>query len=881
MFFVFNNLYGQIDTTIKKNDTFFFANDTILLQSDSLFIAKDTILSATDSLSTDSLDRAGSKKLSPSAVESSVKYISQDSIIINLKTRKILLFEDAKAYYEDIELTANFMEFKFENSELYASGVADTCGHIHGSPIFKQGDTEFASQEINYNFKTKKGKVTKVITVEGEGFIHGYYVKHVDAKTSYIKGGQYTTCNLEHPHFQIRFNKAKVIQDEKIITGPAYFSFGDIPTPLAIPFGWFPIQKERASGIVIPAFGESTVRGFYFENFGYYFGISDNFDLLLSGDITTRLSWAVKAKSNYVYKYKFNGVLELGFAQNYSGEPKTTSRSHTNDYRLHWEHRQDVKSHPTTRFNAQVNIISNTYNKYNPSTTSDYLSSQFNSSLNFSTNIKGVFNFDAAVTYNLNTRARDANLSLPNINMGVRKFFPFRKKAKAGKLKWYDNISLEWSSQMANRIDTKDTIFFRPKTWEEIQSGIQHRVPLNIPIKVGKSFNWNTNATFVEKWYLQRNLQVFEEDTMGGGRPIPVFQRGFYALHDLSLSTALNTKIYGDYGFKKGFLMRHVITPDLSFTLRPNLSGNTYGTYFNTITGEEVEYSYFSGAMYGNVASQLQAITRFTVNNNLEIKVRSKKDTITGTRKITIFDNLAISCGYDFAADSLNWQPLSISGRTSLFSFMDITFRIGFDPYIINENGVRVHQTEAKVNKRAMRFSGSDLNIGLNWRLNQDFFKRKKKNEKPADEPQQQTESVFPQNTLGIPNTRPDFSSPWNITINYTFTYTTSDNYNYYRLLSNQKYDSRIVQTLNIIGDINITRKWKVGFTTGYDIQNKDFSYTSIDIYRDLHCWEMRLNWIPFGPRKGWSFQINVKASVLQDLKYKMQRDFRDNIQNY
>ena len=882
-----------MDTTFSRNDTIrletdslFRANDTLSLASDfieldSLINENDTIPFATQSFSRDSVSRGFSKKLSPNAIESSVKYISQDSIIFNLKSGKILLFEDAKAYYEDIELTADFMEFKFESSELYASGVADSCGHIHGPPVFKQGDSEFASQEINYNFKTKKGKVTKVITEEGEGFIHGYYVKHVEEKVSYIKGGQYTTCNLEHPHFQIRFNKAKVIQDEKIVTGPAYISFGNVPTPIAIPFGYFPLQKERASGIVIPAVGQSTVRGFYFENFGYYFGINDNFDLLLSGDITTRGSWAAKATSNYVYKYRFNGLLELGFAQNFFGERGTASWVRTPGYRVHWEHKQDMKAHPTTRFNAQVNVMSSTYNRYNPSTASDYLSNQFNSSLNFSTNLKGIFNFDAAITYNQNTKSKDINISLPDINMGVRKFFPFRKKIKAGKLKWYDNISLEWTSQMANRIDTKDSIFFKLQTWEELQSGIQHRVPLNIPVKVGKAFNWNTNATFTEKWYLQRNLQVFEEDTLGGGRAHPVFQRGFYALHDLSLSTALNTKIYGNYGFKKGFLMRHVITPDLSFTFRPNLSGNTYGTYFNTITGKEVEYSYFAGSMYSGVTSRMQAITRITVNNNLEMKVRSKKDTITGTRKITIFDNVAISCGYDFAADSLNWQPLSISGRTSLFSFMDITFRLAFDPYIINKDGYRVNQTEAAVNHRAMRFSGSDLNVGLNWRLNQNFFKKKKKNEKPADESSPETESVFPTNTLGMPNTRPDFSNPWNITINYTFTYSTSDNLNYYRLISNQKYDSRILQTLNISGDVNITRKWKVGFTTGYDIKNKEFSYTSIDIYRDLHCWEMRMNWIPFGYRKGWNFQINVKASVLKDLKYEMKRDFRDNIYNY
>jgi len=866
----------------KIHDTIILPIDTVLLTIDSLITEQDTLKMATDSVPWTAKENVSTKKLSPNAIESSVKYISQDSIIINMRNRKIFLFTDAKTYYEDIELSAGFMEFLFTNNELYASGFADSCGHIFGAPVFKQGSSEFCSQEINYNFKTKKGKVTKVITVEGEGFIHGYFVKHVDSKVSYIKGGQYTTCNLEHPHFQISFGKGKVIQDDKIVTGPAYLSFGNIPSPLALPFSLFPLQKERSSGIVIPRIGESVTRGFYFEDFGYYFGINDNFDLLLSGDVTTRGSWAAKAKANYVFRYKCNGILELGFAQNFFGENHTEERYDTKDFRVYWKHNQDPKSHPTTRFNAHVNVISKTFNQYNPSSTSDYLSNQFNSSLNLSTTIKGIFNFDAATTYNQNTTSRNISLALPNLNMSVRQFYPFRKKIKAGKLKWYDNISLRWESQMSNQINTKDTLFFKPETWKEIQSGIQHRIPLTIPVKVGKAFNWNTNATFTEKWYLQRNQQVFFEeminDSVARGKINNVFQRGFYALHDIGVSTSLTAKVYATYSKKRGVTaIRHVMTPDVNFTFRPNLSGNSYGTYFNTITGEEVEYSYFSSSIYGGGVPKMQAIARFTVNNNLEIKVRSKKDTILGTRKLTIFDNVGISFGYDFAADSLKWQPLTITGRTVLFSFLDINFQLGFDPYIIGKNGRRINQTELKANNRLMRFSGSNLGIGINWRLNQNFFKSKKKNEKTANASSQQIEPIFPENSMGIPNTRPDFSNTWNITVNYTFRYSTSDNYYYYMYMENNKYNNEIIQTLNISGDVNITRKWKVGFTTGYDIKNNNITYTSIDIYRDLHCWEMGLKWVPFGFKTGWEFRINVKAPVLQDLKYEMKRDFRDN----
>jgi len=870
MFFVINNLHGQANTVYLQPDTILTIHDTI-----------ERVHTPTDSLTMDSLTKK--KRLSPDALQSSVKYISQDSIIINLKKKKILLYEDTKVYYDDIELDAAFMEFGFVNSELYASGIADSAGHIHGPPIFKQGSTEFCSQEIRYNFSTKKGKVTKVITAEGEGYIHGQYVKHVDDKTSYIRGGQYTTCNLEYPHFQIRFNKAKVIQDDKIITGPAYISFGNIPTPLVIPFGYFPIKKNRSSGIVIPTVGESLARGFVFENFGYYFGISDNFDLLLSGDITTRGSWAAKAKSNYVFRYKCNGVLEVAFAQNVQGERKTPSWKLSNDFRVYWTHNQDTKSHPTTRFNAHVNIISRFYNKYNQTIPDDFLSNQFSSSLSLSTNIKSIFFFEGALSYSQNTKTNDIGISLPTVNMYVRQFYPFRKKFKSGALKWYDNISMQWTSQMVNQLNTKDSLFTKPQTWNGIQTGIQHSIPLNIPIKVGKVINWNNNVTFTEKWYLQRNLQDLTTISQGETQTAQVnnyLKRGFYALHDLRLSTSLTTKVFFQYNFKKGGLktIRHVISPDINFTYNPNLGGNMYGTYFDPSTGKNVEYNYYAGSMYGGVNSRMQAIARFTVNNNLEIKVKSKKDTITGTRKITIFDNVAISCGYDFAADSLRWKPLTISGRTSLFSFLDITFNLSFDPYIIDDKGRNLNQTEAKVNNRLMRFSGSNLNIGLNWRINQDFFKSKKRDEK-AKETSQPEESVFPITNSGMPNIRPDFKNPWNVTVSYTFAYVTSDNFAYYQIVNfgEKKYNSNIIQAITLSADVNITRKWKIGVTTGYDIQNKNFTYTRIEIYRDLHCWEMRFEWVPFGNRMEWRFQINVKASVLQDLKFKTQRDFRDN----
>lgn len=867
------------DTTASPN----------LYSSDSLFLS----LGRADTLSRqDTIIQADStgKKLSKDAIEKPVTYEAQDSIVVDMKNRITYLFGDAVVYYDDLELHADFIQIGFDSQELYATGVADSAGNMHGFPIFKQGETQFRAHEIKYNFNTTKGIISQVITVEGEGYIHGEKIKKLDDNTSFIKKGKYTTCELDHPHFEIAFTKAKVMPNDKIVTGPAYLSFGGVPTFLAIPFGYFPIQKGRRSGIIMPTIGQSTNRGFYMENFGYYFGINDNVDLLLAGDIYTNGSWAAKIRSNYVVRYKCTGSVNLSFAQNFFGEKYTPSRYHTNDFKIFWDHKQDAKSHPTTRFSAHVDIVSSTFNTYNPSSVNDYLSNQYTSKLNLSTSAKGIFYVDLTASYTQNTKSGNVDISLPDVSMSVNQFYPFRKKNKTN-LKWYDNISMKWTSQFINKISTQDSMILRPETWQNMQLGMRHSIPISIPIKIAKLINWNTSINLTEKWYLQRELQ--QMDTAWTDEYIVsainrTMERNFFALHDLSLSTELTTKVYFMYQFKKGGLkaIRHVMTPNLSFVYSPNLSGKTYGEYTDMITGERVSYSYFANSIFGGVNNKTSAIARFSIANNLEMKVRSRKDTITGTKKVVLLDNVTLSCYYDFAADSLNWSMFTISGRTTLFKQLYITFSLGFDPYCYNDQGIRINRTELKENHRLLRFSNSDLSVSLNWTLDQNYFKGIKEKKQ---EQQQQQEALFSENSLGMPAKRPDFSNPWSLTLSYTFAYTVKDNRYfylnpiYYPLYSISEEDAvkahtgTIIQTLNISGDVNITKKWKVGFTTGYDFSQKDLSYTSIDIYRDLHCWEMRFNWIPFGTRRGWSFTINVKASVLQDLKYNKKHDFREN----
>lgn len=821
-----------------------------------------------DSLQLDSLLKAANntKKLSPNAISQIVYYSAADSTVNDLQRRYTYLFGDAVVKYEDMELRADYIEIDFRNNELYASGVLDTSGQLTGNPVFKQGEMEYKAHEIKYNFSTHKGKISHVITTEDEGFIHGEQVKKMGDKEAFIKNGKYTTCDLENPHYEIAFTKAKIIQHDKIVIGPAYLSFTGVPTPLALPFGFFPLEKTRRSGLVMPSIGESSSLGFYLQDLGFYFGINDNIDLLLSADIYTRGSWAIKAQSDYVYRYKCQGKVQAAFSQTYLGERLIDSTwRHSNDFKIFWNHQQDVKSHPTTRFNAHVDVVSSNYSRYNMTSTQDYLSNQYTSSINVSTSARDFFYVDANLSYSQNTGTKAINMKLPDLNMSVIQFYPFRKRNKAGSLKWYDNISLKWTSQFTGQVDTYDSLFFKPETWENINVGMMHTVPLTIPIKIAKLINWNTTVTLTERWYLQnytRDMTIDSVDDVAYAVVNRYLHRGFSALHDLHVSSNLTTKIYVMYTFRKGglYAIRHVVTPVLNLTYQPAFNKSTRDRYFDPVRGEYVEYSRYDGAIFGAGNQHTQALVQLSFGNNIEIKVRSKRDTVTGFKKIALFDNLNVSMNYNVAADSLNWSRFSVSGRSTLFKQLYLTFNFVFDPYVINEYGVRCNTTEWKANHRLFRLSSTDFSIALNWRIDQNTFKRKTDQNASVQSPARA-------------------HLPWSFTFNYTFTYGIADNLNYYRLLDTILYNHNMVHTLNVVGDFYVTKKWKLGFTTGYDFVQKDFSYTSVDVYRDMHCWEMEFSWIPFGYRKGWRFQVNVKANVLKNvMKIPLHHDFRDNL---
>jgi len=849
-------------------------NDTLRQNvTDTLIIAADTIVSDTVSIDTTRFS------VSPNAVKSRVDYKAVDSIRFDMKTQKVYMFNENDISYEDINLKADYVEIEFANSNVYATGSTDSLGNEIGRPIFTMGQNSFESKSMKYNYESKKGLVQKVITEDNEGYLHGELVKKMPNNVTNVYRGAYTTCELEDPHFSFRFNKAKVIPDNKIITGPAYFVVEGVPTPLIIPFGMFPNTSGQRSGIVIPTYGESAQRGFYFENGGYYFAISDYLDFKLTGDIYTLGSWAIKPSVNYRKRYKYNGYLNANYAINILGEEGSPDYSRNRDFSVRWIHNQDPKARPNSRFSANINVVSSQYNKFNPVNTNAYLSNTFQSSVNYERNWGGKYFLNANLNHSQNTITREMHLILPKITFTVNRFYPFRKKISVGKSKWTDNISVNYNMAAENRINTYDSLIFKEDLSQRLKNGLKHSVQLSSgSIKLLKHIVWSNNFNYTERWYSQKHIKSWRSDTLYLNEG-PVYGyvgtdtiTGFNAVRDFNFSTSLSTTMYGMFAYKRGPVkaIRHVMRPSVSFSMRPDFGTQEWGYYKYYINeyGEKEKYSMYNGFIYGDAPEGRSGAFSFRLSNNLEMKVRSRKDTISGTKKIVLIEDFSISTGYDIARDSLNWNKLTLSGRTTLFKKLILNYSSSFNPYAADSVGRSINKFEWDVNQRLFRPEKYSWRLGLTFKLNSDLLTKEKESTAGTEQELQDLN----ENLDGYV----DWNVPWNFNISYNLNYTTQYTYRNGYQDYDVTTDKKLIQTLNFSGDVNITPKWKLGFRSGYDFEKNDITYTSMDIYRDLHCWEMRFSWIPYGFRQSWNFSINIKSSLLQDLKLDKKKDFRD-----
>ncbi|MAJ90308.1 MAG: hypothetical protein CMD08_03435 [Flavobacteriales bacterium] len=798
----------------------------------------DTITSSLDSIK-------GQNNL----FDDEIEQFAEDSLKINIEQKKAFLYGNAKIKYQNITITAAYIEINWNQNTIYASYKEDSIGNKIGEPVFTEGKDSFGAEEITYNFNTKKCKIKKIITKEGEGYILGKTVKKVDEDIFYLNKGDYTTCDAKKPHFSIRANRVKVIAGKKIITGPAHLTFFGIPTPLFFPFGYFPNNNHKSSGIIMPSYGESTNMGFFLKDGGYYFTISEKIDLSLKSDIYTQGSWNLKSMLRYKSRYKYSGSINLNYGNmknSYVGFPDYSEKK---DFNIRWSHQQDAKANPSVNFSANVEAGSSTYHRNN-SYNDDYLKNTMSSNINLtkSWNQKFFQNLNVSLRHSQNMSNNNINLTLPEISLNSKRIYPFKLIGNSTRKKWYDKISIKYDMNTRNTISTMDSLLFTKNSFSKFRNGMKHNIPISATINLLKYFNFTQNINLTERWYLNQirkswnqNNSTLSTDTINK----------FTRAYDYSITSGINTKIYGLVEFKKGKLagLRHVISPSLSFRYNPDFSNEKYG-YYKTVqineNGDTQGYSIMQNGIYGSPSNQKNGNINFSLGNILDMKIRSKKDTSTTLKKIKIIESLSINTSYNIFSDSLNLSNIRMNARTKLFDIFNITFSSDYDPYLANSSKTnRINQFEISKNKRIARLKSFTTSIGIN--INDKTFNRNQDNEKDHKDHKE------------------FYEIPWDIQANYSLTYNKQHNIAEF---------ADTVQSLSFSGNLKLSKNWKIGFRSGYDFDEKKLTYSSIDIYRDLHCWEMLFNWIPLGYHQSYTLTIRVKAAELRDLKYEKKKDW-------
>lgn len=778
-----------------------------------------------------------------------IKQSAQDSLILSIDGKKAFLYGKAKIEYQNTTISASYIEIDRNKNTIYASFTTDSTGNKIGIPVFTEEKASFKAEEMTYNFKTKKCRVKKITTKEGEGYILGKTVKKVDNNIFYLHKGDYTTCDAEKPHFSIRANKIKIISGKKIITGPAYLTLFRIPTPLIFPFGYFPNNEKKSSGLIIPAYGESANMGFFLKDGGYYLTLSDKMDLSIKSDIYTQGSWNLKSLLRYSNRYKYNGSFNLSYGNiknSYKGFPDYSEKK---DFHIKWSHKQDQKANPSLTFSANVEAGSSTYHRNNSYDDSDYLKNTMSSNINLSRSWSDGFfnNLNLSLRHSQNISTNNISLTLPNISLNSKRIYPFKAIGNSVKTQWYDKISVKYTVNTQNTISTNDSLLFTKKSLSRFKNGMIHNIPINTSIKVLKHFNLTPSFNLTERWYLNQIKKTWNANEASlKSDTINTFTRG----HDYNFSTGLNTKLYGLVEFKKGKVsaIRHVITPRITLSYQPDFSNEKYG-YYKTVQsdtlGNTETYSIMENGIYGSPSKNKNGNINFSLGNILEMKIKSKKDTIKTFKKIKLIENIGISSSYNIFSDSLNLSNIKLNARTRLLNIFDITFSSDYDPYITNTNRTnRINRFELSENKRLARLKSFTTSIGLNIN-NESFNSKKNENSKEKNK---------------------DFHDiPWNLNANYLLTYNKGQNIAAF---------ADTIQSLSFSGNLKITKNWKIGFRSGYDFDEKKLTYSSVDIYRDLHCWEMLFNWIPLGYHQSYTLTIRVKAAALRDLKYEKKKDW-------
>ena len=818
---------------------------------------------STKSVTIDSLDNE--QDIEP--LEHRIVYNARDSIRYETKGQKIYLFGDAFVEYEDMNLKSEFIEIDNEKNTITAYGKTDSLGKQTGNPLFKDGAQEIACRKMIYNLKTKKGKIYDVLTKEGELILMGSEVKKDSNNVVYMKNLKCIPCEFEDSRTIFKAKKAKIIPNDKIVTGPMYLEIAGVPTPLGLPFGFFPNTKRSHSGIIIPEFKNSAQLGFGLVNGGFYWGINDRTDMTINGDIYTNGSFSLRSTNAYKVNYKFNGALSLSYSEFKSGEREIpTSFTTQKNMAIKWRHIQDQKSNPSIQFSSDVNVVTSKQNRFNAQNTGQYLTNTFQSNISFSKMFKiGVLGLNAR--HDQNTQTNIMNISFPELTFNVTRFYPFKKETRI-KQNPIDKIGISYSLIGRNTLSGIDSTIFKGNIGDSIKYGIEHRLPLSTNINLFKYFTLSPSINLSAVMLTKTTRKELDYTT---NKVIRSTDRNFTTGYDANFSTALTTKVYMDYLFKSKLLkqIRHSLIPTVTYVYRPDFGETQYGFWkeyiTDTINKYKARYSIFENTLFSGPAVGTQNSLGFNLNNTIEAKIRNRTDTGFVYNKVSPLQNLGINGAYNFAADSFNMTNISISARTKLLKYFDVVINSNFDPYyttiVTNEITSKEFEYRTKdflmdANGRIADFKSGNLAVTANFSSNllASITKR-------------------PSLTNGVEkgveknnNIKPTERLPWNLYVSYNLIYN--------KVLNKLKD----VQTINFSGDISITKFWKLGATSGYDFTNRNLSFTRFTVQRDLHCWQAGIDWIPFGPIKSYMITINLKSSMLSDaIKTTRQRQWFDN----
>jgi hypothetical protein len=895
--------------------------DTSMMDSLELAIYKHN-KAVDDSLALDSINR--SRK---NGIDSPVEYSADDSLTYNAAVKMANLYGSSKVKYQNMDLESDRISMSLDSNLVHATGSMDsTKMELTGTPVFKMGNDEYESDTMAFNFKTKKGLISSVYTQQDEGFLTSEISKRGANGEMFLQHGRYTTCDDPHPDFYLALSRAKVRPGKDVVFGPAYLVVADVPLPLAVPYGFFPFTKSYSSGLIMPTYGDETDRGFYLRDGGYYFAISDKMDLKLIGEIYTKGSWGLSATSNYKKRYRYNGSFLISYQNTTRGEKNDLNYSKDNSFKIQWSHHQDAKANPYTSLSASVNFATTSYERNN-------LSSMYNpqaltqstrtSSVSWQTRFSSIgLSLSSQMNVAQNIRDSSIALTLPNLNISLSPFYPFKRKKAAGTERWYEKISITYTGQFKNEINTKENLIMKSKLNKDWQNGMSHAIPIKANFTLFSYLNVTPSFNFTDRMYLRKIEKSWDQDKQ---REVTDTVTGFYNVYDWSLNLGLTTKLYGFWVPNRKIFgdkiqaIRHVITPTVSFSYAPDFSTSRYGYYkYYQKTDAEgnvsmVEYMPFQGSAYGYPGKGKSSILNVELSNNVEMKVKSDDDS-TGVKKISLIDEFKLSSYYNFATDIRPVGDLNATLRLKLSKSYTLNLSTTFKSYVYEADSVGATPRESEhvtywQQGKFGRFTNLSQNLSytmnnekvtnfIKWLKGEKIEKKNTNKNKRRDEDDEwdnpnetNIDKEMEKAKHGAKKSDSDkaetdadgymtFKIPWSLSIGYGITVredTDVKKFNY----NTMRYPYKFTQNLNVSGNVRISDGWNISFSSGYDFENSKISMTTASLNRDLHCFNMSCS-VVLAPYTSYNFSFRCNASTLTDaLKYDKRSSYSNAVQWY